>query len=397
MRRGVWHQFGNNSQNLIAEQLQHGNGVGVVLSPRDLSLTNAVTRSAEYRGLGADVVIDLQFYEPEFQNSRFASYEMEAFRQSVSSLCKLGVQELSELARHIERVNREVGACAILAPALVYEAGRPDIVDLNARMFGAAKAAGDSIGIPTYGSIVLGMSTTRSLELAQDLLSSATSMPMSAYYFAVELDQAPIAFDPALVSVVLNMGLTLAATGTPILHAYAGYMGLLSLGVGVDGVAFGHSHNLRHFTRERWQEPQGQGGAGPAPPRYFSSNLWGTIVLPDETTLARALWARVQSPTPFSPQSFSDTNWSRWEANKHLLHNIGTTLTAVGSAGGIRAVASEAISRLNAAVQLHNEIRNLGIEVKDGANLYQFNWSQALATLLRDRSADYDYLELLGK
>jgi hypothetical protein len=41
MKRGVWHQCGDRSQNLVREQLELNNGVGVILSPRDISFDNA--------------------------------------------------------------------------------------------------------------------------------------------------------------------------------------------------------------------------------------------------------------------------------------------------------------------------------------------------------------------
>ena len=79
-------------------------------------------------------------------------------------------------------------------------------------------------------------------------------------------------------------GLTLACTGKPVLHAYAGPMGLLSFGFGATGVAIGHSQNLWKFTRDRWMPAASQGGGGDAPARFFSKALWGTIIYPDETS-----------------------------------------------------------------------------------------------------------------
>ena len=48
----------------------------------------------------------------------------------------------------------------LIAPAIPYEAARPDITQLNARLFLAAKAAGDALSIPTYATVVLGSSVT---------------------------------------------------------------------------------------------------------------------------------------------------------------------------------------------------------------------------------------------
>ena len=47
MKRGAWHQCGDRSQKLVVEQLTAGHGVGVILSPRDLS-DMAVKYAAQY-------------------------------------------------------------------------------------------------------------------------------------------------------------------------------------------------------------------------------------------------------------------------------------------------------------------------------------------------------------
>ena len=77
-------------------------------------------------------------------------------------------------------------------------------------------------------------------------------------------------------------------------------MGLLSFGFGSTGAAVGHSQNLWKFSRDRWEPPVEQGGGGNAPPRFFSSALWGTIVYPDETALlSNELRAQILTPSQF--------------------------------------------------------------------------------------------------
>jgi len=117
MKRGLWHQFGDKSQNLIQEQLERGNGVGVILSPRDIPLDHAKSRAEAYRALGADIVLDTQFFEPSFQNPKFATFELEPFRQSVSDLFRITDRQLDDLARRLESLNREIKTFAVLAPA----------------------------------------------------------------------------------------------------------------------------------------------------------------------------------------------------------------------------------------------------------------------------------------
>jgi hypothetical protein len=144
MRRGPWHQCGDRSQKLALEQLTQGAGVGVVLSPRDLSRERAVELAPQYRDANADVMIDPQFYLPDSMVGRIDSYpELVPFRQSVSQLHKISDPQIAALGAGILQIAADLMVSAIIAPGVVYEAGRPDIVELNAKLFWAAKNAGD--------------------------------------------------------------------------------------------------------------------------------------------------------------------------------------------------------------------------------------------------------------
>lgn len=153
MKRGPWHQMGDRSQKMVVEQLAHDAGVGVIVSPRDLAMYKAAEYAGEYREAGAAVLFDPQFHIPDFTNAKIESYPTNAFRASVSGLHGISDDDLGDVATALEAENRELGTDAIIAPAVVYEAARPDIVSLNQRLFQAAKAAADSTGKPTYATV----------------------------------------------------------------------------------------------------------------------------------------------------------------------------------------------------------------------------------------------------
>ena len=175
MRRGAWHQCGHVGQKIVAELLAINVGVGAVISPKDLALDNASRYSEKYRELGADVLLDPQFYEPEYSAGKLNTYPTAQFRQSIGALGALQPGAMGGLSKALEDENRVLGTAAVIAPAIPYEAARPDIIDLNARLFSAAKAAGDEIGVPTYATVVLGQSST-SEGVANTILSSATAL-----------------------------------------------------------------------------------------------------------------------------------------------------------------------------------------------------------------------------
>jgi hypothetical protein len=396
MRRGAWHQCGDRSQKLAEEQLQHGAGVGVIISPRDLSRAKALAYAERYRALGAEVLIDHQFYVPAFTNPKLDSYPISRLRAGVSSLNRISDDELTEFANELRIDHQELNADALIAPGVVYEAGRLDIAQLNARLFSAAKHVGDQLNIPTYATIVLGRSVVASDQTITPVLSQATALNSDGWYFAFEFEEGRVPSARDSVRRCCTTGLTLACTGKPVLHAYAGPLGLLSLGFGATGVGIGHSQNLWKFTRDRWQPPGPQGGGGDAPPRFFSAALWGTIIYPDETRpLPAAIRTQVLTPSPFSTQVSSNLPWERWDSNKHLLYILASTLGGMATVQDPRANARAAIDRLQKAGDLHQLIQQSGIFLTDNTNVYQANWRLALEDLLRDRAGDFDYLDLL--
>src|SRR5687767_7833642 len=101
MRRGAWHQFGDRSQRLAEEQLQHAAGVGVIISERDLSRRSAAEYAQSYHRLGAHVLIDQQFYNPQFTNPKLQTYPINKYRAAISQMKQLSDKELTEIASEL--------------------------------------------------------------------------------------------------------------------------------------------------------------------------------------------------------------------------------------------------------------------------------------------------------
>jgi hypothetical protein len=397
MRRGVWHQFGDRSQKIVLEQLGRGAGVGVIFSPRDISQALAIKYAQQYLDFNVDILIDQQFYEPTFTNEHLKSFSINEFRTSVSELRQIADPQLKGVAHSLEEVHRRLHATGVIAPALGYEAGRPDIVEVNSRLFSAAKTVGDAIGIPTYASVVLGPSAIANTDTVNSALSYATSLPADGWYFAFEFEADRLPVDRSAVYRCLAAGIKLACTGRPVLHAYAGPMAPISFEFGATGAAIGHSQKLWKFTRERWQAPSEQGGGGDSPPRFWSTALWGTIVYPDETVqLTTALRRTVLTRSPYSAPVESGLAWPKWDSNKHLLHVIGEQTAQCAGLGTAREIAVGVRDRLRAAVTLHKTILNHGIALRDRTAAYQMAWSVAVDTLLQEHGDDFDFIELIG-
>ena len=398
MRRGPWHQLGHNSQNMACEQLQLGVGEGVVISPRDLNLENAIRRSQQYREAGADVLLDQQFYVPDFAHDNLKSYPTNTFRKSVSKLHQIPNQELHRLAPAIEKTCRKLATSAIVAPAVVYDAGRDELVNLNHRLFAVAKSVGNVLGIPTYATVVLGRSSLDSDGTVSAIINQATSLDADGWYFGAEFGDDRLPADLSPVFRFCKAALRLAMTGRPVFHAYAGPMGLLSLGFGATAVGVGHSQNLWQFTRERWQPSQSRGGGGgDAPPRFFSTQLWGTLIYPDEIVrLPQSLREAILTHSAFSEglAAVPPPKWSRWDASKHLVNRICETISTIATAENPKENANAAIKVLHNATVLYRQIRDC-VSLADGSDSYQCSWCTALQRLLLDCSDDFEFIDLM--
>lgn len=400
MKRGAWHQFGDRSQKLALEQLEHGAGVGVVISPRDLSYVKAQEYASLYAAAGADIVVDQQFHLPAATVGELDTYPIATSRQAVSQLANASDEDLVRVANALRKTNSALNATALLAPAVVYEAGRSDIIELNQRLFSTSKVVADDLGVPCYATVFLGLSVTTADNPTHVALSAATSLPADGWYFAFEFDAGRIPSSASHVARYLRSGLTLATTGLPVLHGFVGPLAPLALACGATGAAIGHNQNLWQFTRARWEPSVPGGGGGDAPPRYFSNALWGTVIYEDEwALLTQALREEAHTPTPFSEPvrpSRPFLPWERWAANKHLVYAICKAIEEFAVETDAEIVLDAVDEHLSGSVALHQKIASLRIELRDDTASYQAPWRVALQSLKSNQADDFELLRLLS-
>jgi len=371
----------------------------VIISPRDLSFTKAEEYAPQYADAGAEILIDQQFYIPESTVGNLDTYPISAHRNAVSHLNQIGDADLSKLSSNLRIINAQLRTSAVLAPAVVYEHGRPDIVDLNAKLFSAAKAVAGDLGIPCYATVVLGHSATASDATTDVALSAATALQADGWYFAFEFNGERVPSSHSLVLRYLKAGLSLACSGKPVLHGYVGPLAPLALSCGASAVGVGHSQNLWQFTRARWEPADPAGGGGGAPPRLFSKALWGTIIYEDEfALLSQAVRNQVLTPTPFSaPVSATPPYlpWGRWDANKHLVHTICKTIEELAQRVDAEVILDAVVQLLAGAARLHSAIATEGIQLADSTGSYQVPWRAALISLKAGQSEDFELLRML--
>ncbi len=394
MRTGAWHQLGwNHHLHTIGGLLAAKPGGGVILSPRDATLDTAATCSTACRANGASVLLDPQWYEPSFTNSKLDSYPTGGVRASVGTLG--GGLDVATLIDGIVAENEQVCSSAVISPAVVYEAGRDDIVNLNDELHDCGLVAAERLSVPCFRSIFLGNSICSSEGLIDEVLSSIDPRGANGWYFGFEFDEPRLPVGPRSVYRCLRALITLRLTGIPVLHAYAGPLGPLSIAAGASAAAAGFDQKQWQFCPARWAETASQGGGGNAPPRFFSSALWGTIVHPDETVqLSSMTRAQVLTPSPFASMPLQ-SNWSKTQSKQHLVYVVADLVDLVASETSFAAKGTRVRDALRGAIEQHRMIATAGLTLKDNAAVYQPSWLAAFEDFQSLHEDDLYLAELL--
>lgn len=392
MREGPWHQLGSQSQTLALDLLQRGKGSGVIFSPRYLTFEQAASRAEEYHDLEACVLFDPQFYGSGWSNRSLDSYPTGGLRVSICKSSSIDDDKADRLTAQLVEVCGELECDAIIAPAVIYAAGRRDIVELNKRLFRAAREAGNHLGVATYATVMLGRSVTQSDATLYPILSDATSINADGWYFGFEFPEERVPSDLQYTLRCCHSCLLLASTGKPVMHAFAGLMAILTSGVGANAVGIGATQKLWRLEPSCWEQPGQSWGDSSMPQRFFSTGLWGTIVHPDETQDQRVqqLQEEILTLSPFT------VPWTRRTALRHLVYMISSTVEGIYQQSEITDRFTIAVGILDDAMALHGRIAATGLRLRDNTNAYQANWRQALQRLQDDFKADLDYLRLIS-
>ena len=401
MHKGVWYQLGDKGQKIAEELLKSSNGVGVVLSPRDISDAKAEEYGRSYRNNNAEVVFDPQLYVPQNSVGLHETHEefME-FRVSASKLLKHSQSEFARLGAALRNVAKKYSCTAILSPAIALQAGQPEHLKLNIDLLDVAIESASKIGLPVYGVIPIGQSLALSQSELSSVISKYTSKKVDGWMLMMDLGQNGFSVDTVLLKSLGVSILRLAQTGVPVMHGCAGPHALLSSAFGASAVGIAHSKNMWHLPLSRFIPSDG-GGGGASATRVFSRALWSNFVYPDEFARLPSLLKEqiVESSKWVSIDLENDaiylaSDFRQWDANKHLLKIIGSEFSDLLSIDDLNIRCDLVEKRLSGSIVLHKLIGS-HYSVKDRASAHQSTWLSVLTDIRKMRKLDYQYLELL--
>ncbi len=408
---GAWHQLGAGTHEIAYELLQDNIGEGAIFSHKDLEFRLARGSAHGINTLGKGVLWDPQFFDPEHKPKHSLTYPTQEFRCTEEELIGLSETGKSTLSSALEQVNRDLHCRAVLAPALLYQAGSTKIQAVNRMLFACAKRAGDAIGVPTLASIPFGHSTCVDDSGITAVLNAATSLPADGWYVVFEFSGENYPRKKAEVIRCANACIGLAAVRPNLIFGYGGHLSLPVMAWGAAGAGIGHQKTLWQFLRRRFEDDDSEqakaelkkgGGGKKQIPHFFSSSLWQRLIYTTEVesvlTLPSSFHSKILVPTDYSPaiqpgQPFKP--WDLEQSHKHMLTAWANAITHLSAIPCLSSRNEEAVRQMNEQLKLLEELEPHGISFKSSFKAKHLDMWKDVSTELRTRrSSDFEWAEL---
>ncbi len=112
-------QFGHGMMKHSEVLIESGTAKGVLLSPRDLTLTQIGTVANSVRAAGGEVLFDPQCFARDIDHDRLTSYEYWKAYKSTSTQAILGSSGATEIFRRLLAVNVTIGSSKHILPGVM--------------------------------------------------------------------------------------------------------------------------------------------------------------------------------------------------------------------------------------------------------------------------------------
>lgn len=412
MLRGVWHQFGSQTEIDAQEMLKDGVGEGAILSPMDLDYRQARGTALGLYQQKKGCLFDPQFYDPSWVNPASATYPTNTFRGDPRDLTNLSDAQKITICDAMKRLGEGLYLSGLIAPSLLYDAGSSHLLGINRTLFDSTRQAADSLQIPAIASVPIGPSLIVSDSEISRVLSWVTSFGADAYYLLFDFDDERIPTDLEKLRRCAMACLSLAGQEKPVLFGFAGLTTLPIMAWGVTAVGIGphktlHQFRHRHFNQEfRAQAAadrrNGASGGRPATLTYFSRALWTGLTCPDETALVAArlpeMASQIIAASPYASTVIDDPatlNWTLDEAHKHFHWVIAQQVDDLLKTPSLLNRAKAVLDIIDAQISAWDLVMAGGVSVRRGPSLgYWSAWRKAIIAGINNHADEYDWLDL---
>lgn len=238
-------QQGWGMMNLNLDMLSSGVASGVILSPRVSTPEQLENHAAAIRDLGAQVLIDSQFYIPTTEHGRIRGF---SFWNGILYDTTAFVQgEAANFCKRVIEYQLQLDVAAVLLPGAYTNTGDTQWRDIQAAF--AECGVNAALDRPVYSTLAVGPDVVGNSEGFDSLIDEVVSSGVQGVYFLARHpgDQF-LVIDDWFMYGLLDALLSIRLSNKDVIAGYANQQSLLFASVGVDSIATGNFRNVRHFN-----------------------------------------------------------------------------------------------------------------------------------------------------
>jgi len=248
-------QFGYGMMAHSRTLLDDWGGGSVILSPRDLSPDQLTRLSSDVQRLGADSLVDPQFYLPHADHERLCSHPY--WPGEFEPDHRLVPEEWARLLASLADLNESLGSSRYVLPGIM--ADRPDHMDVWIEQHDTMLTEAQRLGVldrwPCVLTIAIGADAAVHSDSCQRIIEWFERWPIPEAYLVIEHPGGQYLSDnPTWLGNALDLVGGIAVQGKRVTVGYANQQFLLAACAGASAIASGTWLNVRSFPPEKFRQ-----------------------------------------------------------------------------------------------------------------------------------------------
>lgn len=246
-------QFGYGMLEHSRQLIQRWGGGRVILSPRDLSVTQLVNVARDIRRLGGEVLVDPQFYLPHSDHERLQSHDY--WPSEYESTGFWSGTDLTQLLTRLSNLNQELGCTDFILPGVYASAIDGDwLARQGAVVVEASRYGFDSPN--RIATVALSSEVTRDADQIHALLDEANNWDVGGFYLVCEHPRGDyLVTDPLWLANTIDLIAGFRLRGKRVIVGYCNQQMLIAACASATAIASGTWMNVRSFPPDKFREP----------------------------------------------------------------------------------------------------------------------------------------------
>jgi hypothetical protein len=246
-------QFGHGMMALTRDLLRNWGGGKVILSPRDLDLSQIQRVSADVLSLSGEVLLDPQCYARDADHHRLCGHEYFAIFQSNSSSNLLLGSGAAELLSSLMRLVSTLGVQRYILPGVLGDPVDDLWFALQERFISEAPNHFGERGL--LATIALSANSMLDEAQIEAVIDRASQWPVDGFYIVAQSPSGYLVDNPIWVSNLLILTSGLKLLGKEVVVGYCNHQSICLAAANVDAICSGTWLNVRSFSPNKFYMP----------------------------------------------------------------------------------------------------------------------------------------------